>query len=157
MDNIQAMIKVDEQLAAKLQAEEQEKYSIEEMLRMLVEMIAKRKRFFAAQRAADQRSKPPTKAQIRNRMCTYLRNMDSKKAKADTEQESNTKRAGDELEQEKAKKQKIDDDQEEAKLKKHMEIVKDDKVTIDAIQLATKPPMIVEYKIVREGIIRHYQ
>ncbi|GKD97375.1 retrovirus-related pol polyprotein from transposon TNT 1-94 [Tanacetum coccineum] len=42
---------------------------------MLMEMIAKRKRFFTAQRAAEQRSKPPTKAQMRNRMCTYLRNM----------------------------------------------------------------------------------
>nr|GEV45896.1 hypothetical protein [Tanacetum cinerariifolium] len=41
---------------------------------MLVEMIAKRKRFFAAQRAAEQRSKPPTKAHIRNRICTYLKN-----------------------------------------------------------------------------------
>ncbi|GJS07887.1 hypothetical protein Tco_0364683 [Tanacetum coccineum] len=42
---------------------------------MLVEMIAERKKFFAAQRAAKQRSKPPTKNQLRNRMCTYLKNM----------------------------------------------------------------------------------
>nr|GEU36334.1 hypothetical protein [Tanacetum cinerariifolium] len=41
---------------------------------MLVEMIAERKRFFVAQRAAKQRSKPPTKAQMRNRLCTYLKN-----------------------------------------------------------------------------------
>ncbi|GJU20731.1 hypothetical protein Tco_1154073 [Tanacetum coccineum] len=41
---------------------------------MLVDMIAERKRFFATQRAAEQRSKPPTKAQMRNRMCTYLKN-----------------------------------------------------------------------------------
>ncbi|GJU30288.1 hypothetical protein Tco_1173877 [Tanacetum coccineum] len=46
---------------------------------MLVEMIAERKKFFVAQRAVDQRSKPPTKAQIRNRMCTYLKNMDGYK------------------------------------------------------------------------------
>nr|GEX47624.1 hypothetical protein [Tanacetum cinerariifolium] len=32
------------------------------------------KRFFVAQRAAKQRSKPPTKAQMRNRTCTYLKN-----------------------------------------------------------------------------------
>ncbi|GKF84244.1 hypothetical protein Tco_0249142, partial [Tanacetum coccineum] len=37
-------------------------------------MIAERKRFFATQRAAEQRSKPPTKAQMRNGMCTYLKN-----------------------------------------------------------------------------------
>ncbi|GJW66065.1 hypothetical protein Tco_0117949 [Tanacetum coccineum] len=75
MDNIQAMIEADEQLAARVQAEEQELYSIEEKSRLLVEMIAERKRFFAAQRAAEQRSKPPTKTQMRNRMCTYLKNM----------------------------------------------------------------------------------
>ncbi|GJX18086.1 hypothetical protein Tco_0218918 [Tanacetum coccineum] len=40
---------------------------------MLVEMIAERKKFFASQRAAEQRSKPPTKTQIRNRMCAYLK------------------------------------------------------------------------------------
>ncbi|GJV83442.1 hypothetical protein Tco_1523340 [Tanacetum coccineum] len=75
LDNIQAMIDADEQLAARLQAKEQEQFSIEEKIRMLVEMIAERKRFFAAQRAVEQRSKPPTKAQIRNRMCTYLKNI----------------------------------------------------------------------------------
>ncbi|GKE50262.1 hypothetical protein Tco_1481520 [Tanacetum coccineum] len=75
LNSIQAMIKADEQLAARLQAEEQEQFSIEEKSRMLVEMIAERKKFFAAQRAAEQRSKPPTKTQIRNRMCTYLKNM----------------------------------------------------------------------------------
>nr|GEY06279.1 putative ribonuclease H-like domain-containing protein [Tanacetum cinerariifolium] len=47
--------------------------------RMLVEMIAERKRFFAAQRAAEQTSKLPTKDHIRNRMCTYLKNQASYK------------------------------------------------------------------------------
>ncbi|GJT62707.1 hypothetical protein Tco_1006240 [Tanacetum coccineum] len=56
------------------------------------------------------------------------------------EQESSSKRADDELEQEKAKKQKIDDD--EAEMKKHIDIVPDDEVAIDAIPLATKPPII---------------
>ncbi|GKF21160.1 hypothetical protein Tco_0069798, partial [Tanacetum coccineum] len=48
MDNIQAMIEVDEKLAARVQAGEQELYFIEEKSRLLVEMIAERKRFFAA-------------------------------------------------------------------------------------------------------------
>ncbi|GKC11145.1 hypothetical protein Tco_1007927 [Tanacetum coccineum] len=40
------------------------------------------------------------------------------------------------------------DDPEEEEMKKHMEIVQDEEeITIDAIPLATKPPMIVEYKI----------
>ncbi|GJW31452.1 putative ribonuclease H-like domain-containing protein [Tanacetum coccineum] len=70
-NSIQAMIEAD----ARLQHEEQQQLSIKEKLRMLVEMITEKKRFFAAQRAAEQRSKPPTKAHIRNRMCPYLKNM----------------------------------------------------------------------------------
>ncbi|GJY83131.1 hypothetical protein Tco_0496507 [Tanacetum coccineum] len=197
-DSIQAMIDADEQLAARLQAKEQEQFSIEEKSRMLVEMIAERKKFFAAQRAAEQRSKPPTKNQIRNRMCTYLKNMggykhnqlkgrsyeeiqklfdkaykqvssfvpmDSEVVKSSvTRTKGSSKRAGDELESDKSKKQKIDehveakkDDQEEAEMKRHIEIVKDDEVAIDAIPLATKPPVIVEYKIDKDGRIGYFK
>ncbi|GJZ35026.1 hypothetical protein Tco_0580843 [Tanacetum coccineum] len=96
---------------------------------------------FAALRAQEKRSKLPTKAQKRNTI------------------------VGDELESDKSKKQKIDehveaekdDDQEEAEMKKHIEIVKDDEVAIDAIPLATKPPMIVEYKIVKKGKFGYFQ
>ncbi|GKE35299.1 hypothetical protein Tco_1454621 [Tanacetum coccineum] len=73
-------------------------------------------------------------------------------------QESSLKRAGDELEQEKAIKQKIDDDQEEVELKKLMEIVPDEEeVAIDAIPLATKPPSILDWKIIKEGNLGYYQ
>ncbi|GJV31091.1 hypothetical protein Tco_1391491 [Tanacetum coccineum] len=197
-DTIQAMIDADEQLAAKLQAEEQEQFSIEEKSRMLVEMIVERKKFFAAQRASKQRSKPPTKNQIRNRMCTYLKNiggykhnqlkersyeeiqklfdraykqvslfvpMDSEVVKSSvTRTEGSSKRARDELESDKSKKQKIDehievekDDQEEAEIKRHTEIVKDDEVAIDAIPLATKPLVIVEYKIDKDGRMGYFK
>ncbi|GJS00589.1 hypothetical protein Tco_0317097 [Tanacetum coccineum] len=82
-----------------------------------------------------------------------------------TRTKGSSKRAGDELKSDNSKKQKIDehveaekdDDQEEADMKKHIEIVKDDEVAIDAIPLATKPPMIVEYKIVKEGKFRYFQ
>ncbi|GJT55563.1 hypothetical protein Tco_0990617 [Tanacetum coccineum] len=122
-NSIQAMIEADEQLAARLQAEEQEQLSIEEKSRMLVELIAERKKLFAAHRAAEQRSKPPTKTQIRNRMCTYLKHMEVMKSKEGTEESS--KRVGNELEYDKSKKQKIDDhveaekhdDQEEEEMK----------------------------------------
>ncbi|GJW89351.1 hypothetical protein Tco_0164691, partial [Tanacetum coccineum] len=69
-----------------------------------------------------------------------------------------SKRAGTELEQEAAKKEKIDDDQEEAEMKKLMEIVLDEEeIAVDAIPLATKPPIIVEWKIIKEGKMRYYQ
>ncbi|GKF31756.1 hypothetical protein Tco_0101554, partial [Tanacetum coccineum] len=79
--------------------------------------------------------------------------------------EESSKRVGDVLESDKSKKQKVDEhveaekdnDQEEEEMKKHKEIVKDEEVAIDAIPLATKPPMIVEYNIVKEGKIRHFQ
>ncbi|GJZ58325.1 hypothetical protein Tco_0613819 [Tanacetum coccineum] len=48
LESIQAMIEAKEQLAARLQAEEQEQFSIKEKSRMLVEMIAERKKCFAA-------------------------------------------------------------------------------------------------------------
>ncbi|GJT03888.1 hypothetical protein Tco_0838350 [Tanacetum coccineum] len=81
----------------------------------------------------------------------------SKKAKAEVT-EGSSKREGDELEQEVTKKQKIDDDQEAAKMKELMEIIPDEEeVAIDAILLATKPPSIVDWKILKEGNISYYQ
>ncbi|GKB00592.1 hypothetical protein Tco_0828585 [Tanacetum coccineum] len=169
LDSIQAMIDADEQLAAKLQAEEQEQFSIKEKPRMLVEMIAERKKFFAAQRAAKQRSKPPTKNQIRNRMCTYLKNMgrykhNQLKGRSYKEIQKLFDKAYKQLESDKSKKQKIDehveaekDDQEEAEMKRHIEIVKYDKVAIDVIPIATKPLVIVEYKIDKDGRMRYFK
>ncbi|GJY65404.1 hypothetical protein Tco_0467642 [Tanacetum coccineum] len=49
------------------------------------------------------------------------------------------------------------DEVDEAELKKYLVIVKDDDIAIDAIPLATKPPVIVEYKLLKEGIMIHYQ
>ncbi|GJT37978.1 ribonuclease H-like domain-containing protein [Tanacetum coccineum] len=72
---------------------------------------------------------------------------ESSSKKAEIAQDSSTKRAGDKLESDKSKKQKTDENEEvevdnEAELKMHMVIVKDDDIAIDAIPLATKPPMI---------------
>nr|GEV28077.1 transposase, MuDR, MULE transposase domain protein [Tanacetum cinerariifolium] len=90
----------------------------------------------------------------------------SKKAKADTEQEISTKRAGGELEQEKAKKQRIDEHVEEEKepkgLNKCLEIVLEDgdDVSIDATPLSTKSPKIVSslwFARMREDVTRVYR
>ncbi|GKC07936.1 hypothetical protein Tco_0999546 [Tanacetum coccineum] len=72
-------------------------------------------------------------------------------------EENSSKRAGTELEQERIKKQKIDDDKKEVDMKKHMEIVPDDEVAVDAIPLATKPPIIVDWKIIKEGKMGYCQ
>ncbi|GKB58561.1 hypothetical protein Tco_0914747 [Tanacetum coccineum] len=87
---------------------------------------------------------------------------ESSSKKTEIAQDSSAKRVGDKLEFDKSKKQKTDENEEvevdnEAELKMHMLIVKDNDIAIDDIPLATKPPMIVEYKIIKEGIIGHYQ
>ncbi|GKA30919.1 hypothetical protein Tco_0717224 [Tanacetum coccineum] len=123
--NTQAMMEADFELAQRLQAKEQGEITIEERSRLFVELMNKRKKHFEKLRAEEKRRKPPTKAQKRNLISTYLKNMD---------------------EHEEA------EEDDEAKMKKHMEVVQDDEeITIDAIPLATNPPIIVEYKIVKEG------
>ncbi|GJY85193.1 hypothetical protein Tco_0499219, partial [Tanacetum coccineum] len=170
----------------------------------------KRKKHFAMLRAEEKRRKPPTKAQKRNLMSTYLKNMggykhiqlniksyeeiqklfdnemtrvntfipmdsESKKAESSKEKAKGSrkkilgkKRARKEQQQESSKRQRMEDDKEideqeevevddEAELKKHMVIAKDDEIAIDDIPLATKPPVIVEYKLLKEGIMVHYQ
>ncbi|GJW13329.1 hypothetical protein Tco_0017462 [Tanacetum coccineum] len=74
-DNTQAMIEADFELAQRLQTEEQGEITIEERSRLFVELMNKRKKHFAMLRAEEKRRKPPTKAQKRNLMSTYLKNM----------------------------------------------------------------------------------
>ncbi|GJS64827.1 retrovirus-related pol polyprotein from transposon TNT 1-94 [Tanacetum coccineum] len=65
---------------------------------------------------------------------------------------------GDELEQEKAKKQKVDEDKEITKLQSLMEVIPyEEEVVVDATPLATKPPSIVDWKILKEEKISYYQ
>ncbi|GJR40387.1 hypothetical protein Tco_1216071 [Tanacetum coccineum] len=89
------------------------------------------------------------------------------KAKGSRKRILGKKKAGNQQQQESSKRQRMEDDKEtdeheevevddEAELKKHLVIVKDDDIAIDAIPLATKPRVMVEYKIIKEGIIGHY-
>nr|GEV38376.1 retrovirus-related Pol polyprotein from transposon TNT 1-94 [Tanacetum cinerariifolium] len=74
-DSIKARIDADAQLAEQLQAEEREQMSVKEQARLLMEFIAAKKKLFAAKRAKEQRNKPPTKAEQRKKMCTYMKHM----------------------------------------------------------------------------------
>ncbi|GKD87662.1 hypothetical protein Tco_1358816 [Tanacetum coccineum] len=78
-DNIQAMMEVDFELAQRLQTEEQGEITIEKRSRLFVELMNKRKKHFAMLRAEEKRRKPLTKAQNRNLMSTYLKNIDGYK------------------------------------------------------------------------------
>ncbi|GJQ98306.1 putative reverse transcriptase domain-containing protein [Tanacetum coccineum] len=228
-DNTQAMMEADFELAQRLQTKEQGEITIKERSRLFVELMNKRKKHFAILRAEEKRRKPPTKAQKRNQMSTYLKNMggykhnqlksksyeeiqkmfgnemrrvntfipmdskvvkskkeieerskgtedelesdklkkaesDKEKAKGSRKKMLGRKRAGKEQQQESSKKQRMEEDKEsdeveeveeddEAELKKHLVIKKDEDIAIDAIPLSTKPPVIVDYKLHKEGMM----
>nr|GEV98149.1 ribonuclease H-like domain-containing protein [Tanacetum cinerariifolium] len=65
----------DYELAARLQEEEQRELTIEEKSLLFVELMDKRKKYLAKLRIEEKRRKPLTKAQKRNQMCVYLKNM----------------------------------------------------------------------------------
>ncbi|GJS08687.1 hypothetical protein Tco_0365483 [Tanacetum coccineum] len=154
-DDIQAKIDADCLLAERLQAREQEELTIKEKAILFQQILEKRRKHFAEKRAEEKRNRPPTRAQQRSIMCTYLKNMKGWKPKA---LKSNSKRAGDELEQESVKKQKVDGDKETAELQSLMQVIPyEEEVAIDTIPLATKPPTIVDWKIYKEGKRSYYQ
>ncbi|GKF74354.1 hypothetical protein Tco_0220686 [Tanacetum coccineum] len=49
------------------------------------------------------------------------------------------------------------DEYDEAELRKLLVIKKDEDIAIDAIPLATKLPVIIDYKLHKEGMMVHYQ
>ncbi|GJY40902.1 hypothetical protein Tco_0428172 [Tanacetum coccineum] len=74
-----ARIEADRLLAARLQEEERETFTVEERAKFLYDTIAAQRRFLAQQRAAAIRSRPPTRTQLRNQMMTYLKHVGGKK------------------------------------------------------------------------------
>nr|GEV91245.1 putative ribonuclease H-like domain-containing protein [Tanacetum cinerariifolium] len=78
-DEVQERIEADALFVAKLQQEKREEYTIKERAKFLAETIAAQRRFRAAQRSAEIKSRPLTKSQLRNLMMTYLKNMGSYK------------------------------------------------------------------------------
>nr|GEU58832.1 hypothetical protein [Tanacetum cinerariifolium] len=80
--NVKAKVDADYQLAERLQAEEQEQLTDAEKAKLFMEFMEKRRKFFAVKRTVEKRNKPPTKAQQRSIMSTYLKNMDGWKPRA---------------------------------------------------------------------------
>ncbi|GJW17355.1 hypothetical protein Tco_0024791 [Tanacetum coccineum] len=80
-DDIQAKVEADYQLAQRLQAQEQEKLSDAEKATLFVQLLEKRRKHYATKRVEEKRNRPPTKAQQRSFMCTYLKNMEGWKPK----------------------------------------------------------------------------
>ncbi|GKA99371.1 hypothetical protein Tco_0827308 [Tanacetum coccineum] len=145
-----------------------------------MELIEKRRTHFAALRVQEKRNRPHTKAQKRSQMSTYLKHIEAQesnekkvesseeKAKSSRKKSLGKKRTVKEHQQESPKRQKLEDDKETdeheeveaddtAELQKYLVIKKDDDIEIDAIPLTTKPPLIVDYKLLKEGIMTDYQ
>ncbi|GJX38104.1 hypothetical protein Tco_0251407 [Tanacetum coccineum] len=123
-------------------------------------------------RAQEERNKPPTKAQKRNIMSTYLKNMAGykynqvKNKRFDDIQklfDKAIKRLNTfvDMDTELVKGSELIlevKDKEIAELQRLIEVVPNkEEVAIDAIPLATKPPSIVDYKIHKEGKKTYYQ
>ncbi|GJR51991.1 retrovirus-related pol polyprotein from transposon TNT 1-94 [Tanacetum coccineum] len=75
------IVETDYELAQRLQAEEQEELTIKEKSKLFQQLLEKRRKHFAAKRAEERRNRPPTKAQQRSIICTYLKNMTGWKPK----------------------------------------------------------------------------
>ncbi|GKC04619.1 hypothetical protein Tco_0996229, partial [Tanacetum coccineum] len=134
-DDIQAKIDVDHQLVERMQAQEQEELSIKEKATLFQQLLEKRRKHFAAKRAKEKRNKPPTKAQQRKIMCTYLKNMEGYKLKD-------------------LKLKEFDYIQEMFdRAFKRVNIFEDFRTEL----VEGKPPNIVDWKIYKEGRKSYYQ
>nr|GFB72120.1 hypothetical protein [Tanacetum cinerariifolium] len=75
-------IDADYELAQRLQAEEQKELTDAEKEKLFMQLLEKRRKFFAAKRVKEKRNRPPTRAQPRSIMCTYLKNIEGWKLKS---------------------------------------------------------------------------
>ncbi|GJX60579.1 hypothetical protein Tco_0291969 [Tanacetum coccineum] len=158
-DDIQAKIEADHELAQRLYVEEQAELSIKEKEKLFQQLLEQRRKHFAAKSAEDKWNKPPTQAQHRKIMCTYLKNMEEKNPKDLKNKYFNSI-------------QKMFDrafkrvntfvvfriDLVEAELQSLMKVIPDEEeVVIYVVPFATKPPTIVDWKIHKEGKKIYYQ
>ncbi|GJY50942.1 hypothetical protein Tco_0441789 [Tanacetum coccineum] len=127
-NDIQAKIKVDQLLAERFQAREQEELTIEERAKLFQQLLEERRKHFAAKRAEEKRNMPPIRAQQRSIITRECKEAD------------------------------VDKDKEIAELQSLMKVVPDEEeVAVDTIPLATKPLSIVDFKILKEGKINYFQ
>ncbi|GJT95229.1 hypothetical protein Tco_1090747 [Tanacetum coccineum] len=186
-ENTQAMMEADRLLAESLQTREREGLTDEEKGKLFMEFMEKRRKHFVALRAQEKRNRPPIKAQKRSQMSTYLKHMggykhnqlkgksykeiqklfdkEMKRVNTFVAMSSEHKKS---MKRRHKVRQRMEDDKKTDKhvevevddadeLKKYLVIVKDDDIAIVVIPLATKPPVIVEYKLLKEEIMVYYQ
>ncbi|GKD55323.1 hypothetical protein Tco_1288710 [Tanacetum coccineum] len=161
-NDIQAKIDADYQLTERLQAQEQQELTIEEKSTLFVQLLEKRKKHFAARRAEEQTTNKSSTKEYHVYLSEKYGRMEAQRLEEQVLCKYSRIRARTELEQEVVKKQKVDvekeTEQETAELQILMKIVPDEEeVATDDISLATKPPSIVDWKILKEGKISSFQ
>nr|GFA65966.1 hypothetical protein [Tanacetum cinerariifolium] len=159
-----------EELTKESARQEQEKYNLEKALE-LQKQLNERKEDKGDQahdidcsdpsvlRYHAHQNRPFSKAEVRKNMCYIFE--ESRRVQAELFQgieieKGVMRRFGFDLQQESSKKQKLDEqaevqvdcDQEEDEMKKYIKIVPGEEIAIDTIPLATKPPVIIEWKII---------
>ncbi|GJU25746.1 putative ribonuclease H-like domain-containing protein [Tanacetum coccineum] len=159
LDDIQAMIEADEQMVARLQSEEQEKYTIKEKARMLVEMIVERKSYLLHKEQRKSELKGRSYVEIQKlfdkayKQVSSFVPMDSDDKEKDSEKKAGgsrkktiaRQRTGEKQSEESVKRQKMEDDAERAELKEILEVASDSDKPIDVEFLSTRYP-IVDWK-----------
>nr|GEW89170.1 hypothetical protein [Tanacetum cinerariifolium] len=137
-DNIQVMMDADRLLAERLQAREREEFSKVQKARLLIELIKKRTKHFAALRAQEKRNKPPTKTQMKSQIEMgkvkdfVAMDLEAQKSSAKEAQESSTKRTTEHLESAFPRNKR-------------------DEVLIEATPISSRSLTIIDYKTHKEG------
>ncbi|GKA14621.1 hypothetical protein Tco_0694267 [Tanacetum coccineum] len=156
-DNVQARMEADALLAARLQEKEREQFSMKSQASFLWRQC-KRKRFFAAQRAEQIRNKPPTRTQLRSKMITYLKNIESKSSKEEPRAQTDER----EVIRQKIKKLQFSEEQlaekekelSEKELHKLLVVVPVEEVYVEALQV--KYP-IIDQEVYSKDIRRYWR
>ncbi|GJS68907.1 hypothetical protein Tco_0683472 [Tanacetum coccineum] len=155
--NTQARIEADRLTGLELQTRERKELTDKEKGKLFMELIEKRRKHFAALRSQEKRNKPPTKAQKRSQMSTYLKHMEAQesnekkvegseeKAKSSRKKSLGKKRAVKEKQQESPKRQKLEDDKE---TDEHEEVEADDTAELKK-HLLVKERIMVHYQLIR--------
>ncbi|GJW74839.1 hypothetical protein Tco_0134209 [Tanacetum coccineum] len=147
--------------------ENQKSFPIKERDKLFQQLLEKRIKHVAAKREEEKGNRPPTRAQQRSIMCTYLKNIEGNKVK-DLKKFFKESRHLSWNKRYKSRKVddvtfsryrlKVDEDKETVELQSLMEVIPDEEeVAVDAIPLATKPPSIIDCKILKEGKISYFQ
>ncbi|GJZ71397.1 hypothetical protein Tco_0635248 [Tanacetum coccineum] len=145
------MMEADYELAQRLQVKEQGELTIEEKSKLFVELMDKRKKHFAKVKAEEIRRNTTKPKEESNMLFDNTMKWADSFVPMDTEVVEGSKSQVEGNENVEAE---VDD---EVEMKRLMEIVPDGEVEIDAIPLATKSLIIVDWKIIKEGKMGYFR